>query len=81
MRRDHDSDCPGWQALEQRRVALEEVAELVAHRVGVEVDEDDVAGWMDADRQAMWELANACLVALKNHETGHIVGQMPRLEK
>ena len=52
MSRNHDSDRPRGQRLEERRVTLEEAAELVPQRVGVEVDEVDVAGWMDADRQA-----------------------------
>jgi hypothetical protein len=31
------------EILEQRRVALEKIAELAVHRVGVQVNDDDVA--------------------------------------
>ncbi len=74
VRRNHDSDRPGGQPLEQRRVALEEVAELVVHRVGVQVNDDDVAGWMDADRQAIGEVANPSLIALTDAQMRGVVG-------
>jgi hypothetical protein len=55
-------------------VTLEEVAELVAHRVGVQVNDDDVAGRMDADRQAIGEVANPLLIAPSDDETWGVVG-------
>src|SRR5687768_10151017 len=63
-RRNHDSDRPSRQLLEQWRVTLEEVAELVAHRVRVKVDEDNVAGWMDPDWQQIREVATLLLIAV-----------------
>lgn len=74
VRRNHDSDRPGGQSLEQRRVALEEVAELVVHRISVQVNDDDVAGWMDADRQAIGEVANLSLIALTDAQMRGFVG-------
>ena len=55
-------------------MALEEVAELVVHRVGVQVNDDHVAGWMDADRQAIGEVANPSLIALTDAQMRGVVG-------
>ena len=43
---------------------LQEVAELVTQWVCIQVNEDDVAGWMNADRQALREVPNEPLIAL-----------------
>ena len=53
---------------------LEEAAELVVHRVGVQVNDDDVAGWMDADRQTIGEVANPSLIALTDAQMRGVVG-------
>jgi hypothetical protein len=55
-------------------VALEEVAELVLQRVCVQVNEDHVAGWMDADRQAIGEVANPSLIVLTDAQMRGVVG-------
>jgi hypothetical protein len=62
-------------------VTLEEVAELVAQRVSVEVDEDDVAGWIDADREAIREVAEQSLIALPMTMCGASPSGIPRLER
>jgi hypothetical protein len=74
VRRNHDSDRPGSEPLEQRRVTLEEVAEFVTQRVGVQVNEDDPAGRMEADRQAIGEVANPWLVSLSDDQVRGVVG-------
>jgi hypothetical protein len=54
-------------------VALEKVAELVVHRVGVQVNDDNVAGWMGADRQAIGEVANPSLIAVTDAQMWGVV--------
>jgi hypothetical protein len=54
-------------------MTLEEVAELVVQRVGVQVNEDDVAGWMDADREAIGEVANPLLIALSDDQVRGVI--------
>lgn len=54
-------------------MALEEAAELVVHRVGVQINDDDVAGWMDADRQAIGEVANPSLNAVTDAQMWGVV--------
>jgi len=43
------------------------------HRISVQVNDDDVAGWMNADRQAIGEAANPLLIGLSDDEMWGVI--------
>ena len=55
-------------------MTLEETAELAVQWVGVEIDKDDVTGWMDANGQAIGKVANPLLIALSDDQSRGVVG-------
>jgi hypothetical protein len=67
--REHQPEGPTPQTLEQLPVSAQERTKLPASGVGDDVDEDDLIGRKDADRQLVREVPNRVIAPLNEDES------------